>query len=231
MAKKHKKKTNIAASPIKDFLKRESKKINRKLGSSPIMTDLGTPELENHFELGIEYVDSDGDIAEPGKGRKRAKNMTQTTLDYLKRHGLINDEQHNAGERLYQDCYMAGFVPRAASASPDGIPHSKTNKFFSGFAEGRIDCQNRYIYISGRLAKRYVVRHRPGKNILEPVLSNITYWDVTYKICVEGIEVTELETWTGWPRRSGKKLIGLMLDELLDLYDELHRRRGRIPRD
>ncbi len=41
----------------------------------------------------------------------------------------------------------------------------------------------------------------------------------------------EIEKWTDWPRRSGKKLIGLVLDELLDLYDDIHQRKGRIPGD
>ena len=224
--KQNKKKKSLS----KDFLSRKPSKINRNQRENTIVSDLGTPELENHYDLGIEYVDSDGEIAEPGKGRKRAKNLTQTTLDYLKRHGLINDEQHNAGERLYWDCYMSGLVPRAAAAAPDGIPRGKTNKFFCGFAEGRVDCQTRYIYISSKLAKRYVVRHRTGKTLQEPEKSDITFWDVTYQICIKEIAVDALEKWTDWPRRSGKKLISLVLDELFDLYEELHRRNKRKPR-
>lgn len=200
------------------------KKINRNQADNQRVSDLGSPELENHCRLRVEYVDAEGEPAEPGRGQKRARNLTQTTLDYLKWHNLINEEQHQAGERLYWDCYFSGLVPRAAAMLPDGIPHSKTNKFFYGFAEGHVDCQKRYSYISKELSKRYVVRQRAA-TYEEPVKVGITFWDVTYQICIEGIAIDALEKWTDWPRRSGKKLIGLVLDELYGLYEGVGRKR------
>ena len=228
MAGKKKKKKN--GSKNQNFLLHDKRTINRKQVNVARTSDLGTPELENHHELKVEYVDGDGELTDPGKGCKRVRNLTQTTLDYLKRHGFLNDEQFDAGERFYWDCYFAGFVPRAMAPTLDGIPRSKTNRFFVGFAEGRVDCDRRYRYLSKQLAKRYVVRERKTLDPNEQLKTNITFFNVAYQVCIEGIAVDALEKWTNWPRRSGKKLIGLVFDEVYDIYDEMAHNDGHAPK-
>lgn len=197
-----------------DFTIRHGK-INRKLKGDGFCSDLGTPELENHHAMKIEYVDAEGNYTDPQKGRKRARNITQTTLDYCKAYALISEEQHAAGERLYWDCYYGGLVSRAVALLPTGMPRSKTNKF-PDFAEGRVDSQRRYARVRDELNRRYIDRQL-----------GITYWKVAYQVCIEGIAVDALEKWTQWPRRSGKKLISLVLDELSSIYEAMYKEQQR----
>ncbi len=212
MAKKRK-------SSRKDFLAVTHGKINRKLRGDGYLSDLGSPELENHHVLKIDYVDSEGKYTDPAKGRKRARNATQTTLDYCKTYALISEEQHFAGEQLYADCYYSGMVPRAIVSLMDGLPRTGSPRF-SGFAEGRIDAQRRYAHLRQELNKRYIDKPR-----------GITFFEVAYRVCIGGIPIDELEKWAEWPRRSGKKLIGLVLDAVYEVYDELHNQQRKQRKD
>lgn len=207
MAKKHKQRKN--------FLEITHGKINRKLPGDGFQSDLGAPELENHHVLKVDYVDAEGKYTEPGKGRKRARNVTQTTLDYCKTYALISEDQHAAGEQLYADCYYSGLVPRAIVSMMNGMPRNSSPKFV-GFAEGRIDAQRRYAELRDKLNRRYIDKQR-----------GITFFQVAYRICIDGIPLDELEKWAEWPRRSGKKLIGLVLDAVYEIYDEIHNRQRR----
>lgn len=190
-------------------------RINRDQKGCPILSDLGAPELERHHALKVDYVDSEGAPTDPEKGHKRARVLTQTTLDYCKAYALINQEQFDAGEQLYWDCYYAGMVPRAIISLMDGIPRSRTNRFFD-FAAGRVDARRRYHRVQDSLRRRFVDKPR-----------GITYWHIAYQVCIEGIPIDALEKWAEWPRRSGKKLVGLVLDEVHDLYEAMHKQRKR----
>ncbi len=55
----------------------------------------------------------------------------------------------------------------------------------------------------------------------------ITFWEVAYQVSITGIPIDELEKWTEWPRRSGKKLIGLVLDAVYEVYDDIHSEQRR----
>ncbi len=209
MPKKHK------PSRKKDFLAVTHGKINRKLTGDGFLSDLGSPELENHHVMKVDYVDAEGNYAEPGKGRKRARNVTQTTLDYCKAYALISEDQHTAGEQLYADCYYSGLVPRAIVSMLDGLPRSGSPKFL-GFAEGRIDAQRRYAEVRETLNRRYIDKSR-----------GITFFEVAYRVCINGIPLDELEKWTQWPRRSGKKITGLVLDAVYEIYDDIHNRERK----
>ncbi len=209
MAKKRK------PSRKKDFLAVTHGKINRKLRGDGFLSDLGSPELENHHVLKVDYVDAEGNYTDPAKGRKRARNVTQTTLDYCKTYALISEEQHIAGEQLYADCYYSGLVPRAIVSMMNGLPRTGSPKF-TGFAEGRIDAQRRYAEVREKLNRRFLDKQR-----------GITYFEVAYRVCIGGIPLDELEKWSEWPRRSGKKLIGLVLDAVYEVYDEIHNRERR----
>lgn len=230
--KKKKQQSGNTQKPVKqkkDFLAVEHKKINRSQKNQPMASDLGVPELENHHVLKVEYVDSEGEPTEPGKGMRRVRNVTQTTLDYCKTYHLINDEQYAAGGQLYKDCFYAGLIAKPVQSSWDFIPRDKCH-FFREFACGRMDCKRRYDYIQKQLSKRYVLRQRDIDQLKEPEKTPITYWDVAAQICVDEIPIDELEKWTKWPRRSGKKLLGLVLDEVYDLYEEIFSNKGRVPR-
>jgi hypothetical protein len=193
-------------------------KINRKLRGDGFQSDLGTPELENHHVLKVDYVDAEGKYTDPAKGRKRARNVTQTTLDYCKTYALISEDQHAAGEQLYADCYYSGLVPRAIVSMMNGLPRTGSPKFV-GFAEGRIDAQRRYAEVREKLNRRYIDKER-----------GVTFFQVAYRICIDGIPIDELEKWAEWPRRSGKKLIGLVLDAVYEIYDDIHNRQRRKKR-
>lgn len=210
MAKKRKQRKN--------FLEITHGKINRKLPGDGFQSDLGPAELENHHVLKVDYVDAEGKYTDPGKGRKRARNVTQTTLDYCKTYALISEDQHAAGEQLYADCYYSGLVPRAIVSMMNGMPRNSSPKFV-GFAEGRIDAQRRYAELRDKLNRRYIDKQR-----------GITFFQVAYRICIDGIPLDELEKWAEWPRRSGKKLIGLVLDAVYEIYDEIHNRQRRKKR-
>jgi len=213
MAKKKKKK-----KPISNFLEVKHGKINRNQKGVPEPSDLGNPELENHHILKIEYVDAEGEVTTPDKGRKRVKNITQTTLDYCKTYYLIDEAQYHAGEQLYKDCYYSGFVPHAVVATYSGMPKSSSNWNFS-FLEGRVDAMKRYNFVQKKLRKRKIERE-----------SNITFWDIAYQICVEGIAIDDLEKWVKWPRRSGKKLLGLVLDDVFEAYEDLSKKARKEAR-
>ncbi|NBX03971.1 MAG: hypothetical protein EBR02_07950 [Alphaproteobacteria bacterium] len=202
-----------------DFLAITHKKINRKLPKHGFESDLGSPELENHHVLKVEFVDAEGNYADQNKGRKRVRNITQTTLDYCKAYALISEDQHKAGEQLYSDCYYGGMIPRAIATLMDGLPRTGGSGRFSGFAEGRIDAQRRYSRIRQALMKRHIDKER-----------GITFWEVAYQVSITGIPIDELEKWTEWPRRSGKKLIGLVLDAVYEVYDDIHSEQRRSAR-
>lgn len=199
-----------------DFLAISHKKINRDTAKHGYDSDLGSPELENHHILKIEYVDTEGNYTDHKKGRKRVRNITQTTLDYCKAYALIGEDQHKAGEQLYADCYYGGMVPRAIVTLMDGQPRSGGGNRFSGFAEGRIDAQRRYGRVRKELMKRNIDKER-----------GITFWEVAYQVSITGIPIDELEKWTEWPRRSGKKLIGLVLDAVYEVYNDIHNEQRR----
>jgi len=199
-----------------DFLAITHKKINRDTAKHGYDSDLGSPELENHHVLKIEYVDTEGNYTDQKKGRKRVRNITQTTLDYCKAYALIGEDQHKAGEQLYADCYYGGMVPRAIVTLMDGQPRSGGGNRFSGFAEGRIDAQRRYGRVRKELMKRNIDKER-----------GITFWEVAYQVSITGIPIDELEKWTEWPRRSGKKLIGLVLDAVYEVYNDIHNEQRR----
>lgn len=190
----------------------ERGKIDRSQLAGRPQSDLGSPELENHHALSVEYVDADGEPETPEKGHKRVRNRTQTTLDYCEYHGIITLEQYAAGEQLYRDCYWAGLVPRAMVGRFDGLPPSRNGRF--NMLEGKVESERRYRHISKTLALRMVDRRRL-----------ISYWDVCYKICVESMPLDGLEKWCGWSRRSGKHLLIMVLDELVDEYESLRKRR------
>ncbi len=139
------------------------------------------------------------------KSAKRARNTSQITLDHYKR--FITEEQFEAGERLYWDCYYAGRLPRAVTSLMDGTPPSSGGRF-AGIAEGHVDCVKRYDDIQEQLRSRYIDRDR-----------GITYWHVAYKVCIEGVAIDALENWSKWPRRSGKKLVSIVLEELYNQYN------------
>lgn len=199
-----------------DFLAITHKKINRDMPKHGYDSDLGSPELENHHILKVEYVDTEGNYTDQKKGRKRVRNITQTTLDYCKAYALIGEDQHKAGEQLYADCYYGGMVPRAIVTLMDGQPRSGGGNRFSGFAEGRIDAQRRYGRVRKELMKRNIDKER-----------GITFWEVAYQVSITGIPIDELEKWTEWPRRSGKKLIGLVLDAVYEVYNDIHNEQRR----
>ncbi len=185
-------------------------KIDRKPLNGKIITDLGPKELENHHVLRVEYVDGDGKVTNATKGNKRVRNLTQTALDYCLYRKLITFEQFLAGDRFYRDCYYAGYSPHATCPAYDGTPQNKGTPKRYDFYDGSVEAERRYSYIHKALSKRFVDRPR-----------GITFFEAAQKICIDGLLIAELEEWSGWPKRSGKKILSLVLDDLDTLYGEL----------
>ena len=76
-------------------------------------SDMGTPELRQHHTI----IKEDAD-----EHTTRAKNITQTPLDWYYAHDHITKIQWNAGDRIYRDFTHAGVYPSTVSNYINAIP-------------------------------------------------------------------------------------------------------------
>nr|BDD45313.1 hypothetical protein 32 [bacterium] len=183
-------------------------KIDRRPDIGKPHSELPTEEQENHAIYETRYVDGDGNEIEASKGVKQAVNKTQHTLDYCLFREIITEEQYLAGERFYRDCYYAGFVPRATTINLTSPIRTVKSTFH--FIEGKVESMERYTYVARNLQRQFINRSR-----------NITYWNIAYEVCCEGITLTDLETGLKWTRGSGKYLLRMVLNEIEYSYAQI----------
>jgi hypothetical protein len=144
--------------------------------------------------------------APDGERRKFARNRGESPLGWLARRKdksgrpLINEDQFAAGERLREDFEMA-HLARRITARWNGMPISERPAAFRG-----MDPTTAQIAARQRLNKA-----------LDAVGPHLR--EVLVRVCchLEGLEQTERDF--GWPLRSGKVVLAIALDRLVDFYD------------
>ena len=114
---------------------------------------------------------------------------------------MISKMQFAAGERLAQDFHFAGMMPRMTSSWSDpGCSAQKRGAPGVGIEV----CDN-------RLAARQRVRIA-----INEVGSDLS--DILLDICCFQLGLSDAEKSRGWPRRSGKLILGIALDRLATHY-------------
>jgi hypothetical protein len=131
-------------------------------------------------------------------------NEGESPLGWLKARGTIDEAQFEAGERLRRDYTLAGLEPRL------GIDLSTVRGSGAGNAAAIPD--------SVLAAKE---RFSRALSAVGPGLS-----DLLFDVCcaLRGLPAAEADK--GWPKRSGKVVLGLALDRLATHYGL---RRGAAP--
>jgi hypothetical protein len=150
-------------------------------------------------EQGIEDGRVTGRPARRG-GRSVTVNLAESPLGWLRSRGHVDARQFEAGERLRADYETAGLGPRVTMRW-DAAPASSGRRA----APEALDPT-----LAGIAAKR---RFDAALTAAGPGLADVL-WRV---VCAgEGLPVAEKAL--GWPARSGKLVLGLALDRLVDHY-------------
>lgn len=158
------------------------------------------PFAQQHMEL------REVDLMAGPRRTKVLKNMAEGPLGWLHSRKdksgcpLISLDQMEAGDQMRRDFEMASLRPKV-TASYDGVPRDRRGKsWYRGACPTDVAIQSR---------KRL-------DDALKAVGSGLS--DVLYRLCchLEGLE--EIERRMGWPQRSGKVVLRLALDRLVDHY-------------
>jgi Domain of unknown function (DUF6456) len=145
-------------------------------------------------------------IAVDGAIQSARINLAESPLGWMKKRkgrdgrALISAVQYEAGERLRYDFEMAGLSPKVTGRY-DGTPVAR--KHFSAYGglspgEAQIAAKKRY---------------RGACDAMGAGLD-----DIAVRVCcfMEGFEAAESQM--GWPARSGKVVLRIALDRLVDYY-------------
>ena len=133
-------------------------------------------------------------------------NAAESPIGFLRQRGLINHLQFEAGEKLRRDFTMAQLTPRMGVdySAPVGRRSAKPETLITETALAAKQRFNRALRAAG-----------PGLS------------DVLFDVCciLRGLE--ESERARNWPRASGKVVLRLALDRLVEHYGM--RTRGHAP--
>jgi hypothetical protein len=134
-------------------------------------------------------------------------NAAESPIGFLRQRGLITHLQFEAGEKLRRDFTMAQLTPRM------GVDYSAP--------VGRRSLRPETLITETALAAKQ--RFNRAMRAAGPGLS-----DVLFDVCciLRGLE--ESERARNWPRASGKVVLRLALDRLVEHYGMRTRRRGPI---
>jgi hypothetical protein len=111
--------------------------------------DLGTPELRNHHTIVIEQTENK---------QQRAKNITQTPLDWYFAHSHITQAQWKAGNRIYDDFIYSGRYHMTMSSF---TKTGRTNAPFN-YSDRQLMARKRFYNALDRLEKE-------GENLIVQV--------------------------------------------------------------
>ena len=139
--------------------------------------------------------------AADGPGRRVTVNLGESPLGWLRARGHVSARQYEAGERVRADWETAQLAPRVTmrwdpAASPGGG---------GGAAGGAIDPGGAQLSAKRRFDAA-VAAAGPGLS------------DVLWRVACAGEGLEAAERTLGWPKRSGKLVLGLALDRLADHY-------------
>jgi hypothetical protein len=134
-----------------------------------------------------------------GAGRRVTVNLGESPLGWLRARGHVTARQYDAGERVRADWETAQLAPRVTmrwdpAATPGG-----------GGAGGAIDPSGAQLSAKRRF-EAAVAAAGPGLS------------DVLWRVACAGEGLEAAERALGWPKRSGKLVLGLALDRLADHY-------------
>jgi len=135
-------------------------------------------------------------------------NDGESTLGWLKKRGIVDAVQCDAGERLRRDFTMAQLSPRL------GVDLS------APVVLGRRGAKAAVITDAALAAKQ---RFSAAMKSVGPGLS-----DLLFDVCCHLIGLEDAEHAKGWPRRSGKVVLRIALDRLAMHYGMLAPARAKV---
>lgn len=147
-------------------------------------------------------------IATPDGERTVLVNEAESTLGWLRNRGIVNNLQHEAGERLRRDFTMAQLSARmGVDWSAPVIQRS--------FGPKQVLISDMAIAARQRFAA--------AMKSVGPGLS-----DLLYDVCCQLLGLENIERSKGWPKRSGKIVLQLALDRLAAHYGMRELRPGKL---
>ncbi|WP_076070811.1 DUF6456 domain-containing protein [Sphingomonas montana] len=136
--------------------------------------------------------------AAEGGGRRVTVNLGESPLGWLRARGHVSARQYEAGERVRADWETAQLAPRVTMRwDPAATPGGGTG--------GAIDPSGAQLSARRRF-EAAVAAAGPGLS------------DVVWRVACAGEGLEAAERALGWPKRSGKLVLGLALDRLADHY-------------
>ena len=181
------------------FLRRRSAQRSQSTGNTATGAQ-PDPFAQQHLDL------SQAEMEIGGRRQRITRNMTEGPLGWLRRRRdsvgrpLINANQLEAGEQLRRDFEMASLRSNV-TMSYDGVPGDK---------------RRRAWYRGSNHTERTLGARKRVEAALDAVGPGLS--DVLFRVCcfLEGLG--EIERRMGWPQRSGKVILTLALDRLVDHY-------------
>jgi hypothetical protein len=171
------------------------------------------PFAQQHLEPISAEIEIDG------RRHRITRNLAEGPLGWLRRRRdsngrpLISADQFEAGEQLRRDFEVALLRPNV-TMSYDGVPSDRRRRTWR---------QQGSTYLERNLYARKRVGAALGA--VGPGLA-----DVLYRVCCHLEGLGEVERRLGWPQRSGKVILTLALDRLVDHYQgDQKRRRPKAP--
>lgn len=181
-------------------------------GSQKVRKGVSTSFAQQHQKMHCRHVVVDG-----RRERYRA-NIGDTAIGWLAgrkdRDGkaYIEPEMLEAALRFQKDCELGGFG-RIATSDPAAPPSDRRRRLPAEFEPGdhNLDARKRIGEVMQSLG---------------PVLS-----DLLIRTCCFGHGLEQIEVANSWPRRSGKLVLQIALERLVDHYNQPRRSRSRSPQD
>lgn len=149
-------------------------------------SDLGTPELRNH------YV-----VEERGDGARKIAYVINHPLDFHHSRGEINDEQHRAGCKLFNDWSVSHNHRNTLAVLGGEI----------GVPIYQIDFENPHTAME---------RYMRAMKFLNKISKTLAL-----QVCIEGRSLTQVRGIFSWSKRNtGLDRLKETLDDLADFYEQ-----------
>ncbi len=191
--------TTVLTDVGEKFLRRRSAQRSQSKGNTATR-EQPDPFAKQHLDL------SPAEMEIGGRRHRITRNLAEGPLGWLRRRRdsigrpLINANQLEAGEQLRRDFEMASLRSNV-TMNYDGVPGDKRRRvWYRG---------------SNHTERTLSARKRVGAALdaVGPGLS-----DVLFRVCCYLEGLGEVERRMGWPQRSGKVILTLALDRLVDHY-------------
>jgi len=149
-----------------------------------------------------------GLMAAPGGERSVIVNDGESTLGWLKKRGIVDAVQHDAGERLRRDYTLAQIAPRMGiDWEAPVVTGSRTNRS-AAISDAALAAKQRFA---------------AAMKATGPGLS-----DLLFDVCCHLTGLEDAERAKGWPRRSAKVVLQIALERLAVHYGMRAPARGKV---